>query len=153
METPAEIENQTYGSQLIADEPSSNQLVTQRYNLSENLTMFQLDTYIIKKQKNDEAISKLKRRGSGKKSVITMKINQINEPAEEHGNRTKLKFLHGKLLEGKSGVTDLQKRLMEELQGGQPKKIKKSSFFLAKLILFRAWKRQNGYLFPAWLKI
>ena len=49
METPAEIENQTYGSQLIADEPSSNQLVTQRYNLSENLTMFQLDTYIIKK--------------------------------------------------------------------------------------------------------
>ena len=57
METPAEIENQTYGSQLIADEPSSNQLVTQRYNLSENLTMFQLDTYIIKKQKNDEAIS------------------------------------------------------------------------------------------------
>ena len=54
-----------------------------------------------------------------------MKINQINEPVEEHGNRTKLKFLHGKLLEGKSGVTDLQKQLMEELQGGQPKKIKK----------------------------
>ena len=57
METQAEIENQTYGSQLMADEPSSNQLVTQRYNLNESLTMFQLDTYIIKKQKNDEAIS------------------------------------------------------------------------------------------------
>ena len=57
METQAEIENQTYGSQLMADEPSSNQLVTQRYNLNESLTMFQLDSYIIKKQKNDEAIS------------------------------------------------------------------------------------------------
>ena len=57
METQAEIENQTYGSQLMADEPSSYQLVTQRYNLNESLTMFQLDTYIIKKQKNDEAIS------------------------------------------------------------------------------------------------
>ena len=33
METPADIENYTYGSQLIAQEPPSNQQVTQRYNL------------------------------------------------------------------------------------------------------------------------
>ena len=32
--------------------------------------------------------------------------------------------------------------------GGQQKRIKKSSLFLAKLILFPAWKRQNSYLFP-----
>ena len=40
-ETPAEIENQTYGSQLIAQEPPSNQLVAQRYNLisRENLNV------------------------------------------------------------------------------------------------------------------
>ena len=33
METPADIENYTYGSQQIAQEPPSNQQVTQRYNL------------------------------------------------------------------------------------------------------------------------
>ena len=71
MGTPAEIENQTYGSQLIAQEPSNNQLVTQRYNLRsrENLARCLDD----QKQKNDEAIGKLKRKRSGKKSIITMK--------------------------------------------------------------------------------
>ena len=33
VETPVEIENQTYGCQLIAQKPPSNQLVTQRFNL------------------------------------------------------------------------------------------------------------------------
>ena len=39
METPAEIEDQIYGNQLIAQEPPSNQLVTQKCNLKsrENL--------------------------------------------------------------------------------------------------------------------
>ena len=44
IETPAEIENRTYGSQLIAQEPPSNQLVTQRYNPNQgNVLMFQRD--------------------------------------------------------------------------------------------------------------
>ena len=42
METPAGIENQIYGSQLTAQEPPSDQLVTQRYNLRsrENLNVY-----------------------------------------------------------------------------------------------------------------
>ena len=78
VETPAETENQTYASQLIAQEPPSNQMVTQRYNLrsrgNRNVPARYLDD---QKQKNYEAIGKLKRKTSGKKSVIIMKINQI----------------------------------------------------------------------------
>ena len=84
METPADIENYTYGSQLIAQEPPSNQQVTQRYNLrwEENLNV--LAKYLDdQKHKNDKAIGKLKRKRAGKKSIITMKINQINI-FEEH---------------------------------------------------------------------
>ena len=121
METPAEIENQTYGSQLIAQEPPSNQLVTQRYNLRSrenfNVPARYLDD---QKQKNDEGIGKLKRKRSGKKSIITMKINQINKLIEEHGSRTKPKFLQGKLLEAQSEVTDLHEHLMEELAPDDP---------------------------------
>ena len=121
MESPAEIENQIHGSQQIAQEPHSNQLVTQRYNFRsrENLNVparYRDD----QKQKNDEAIDKLKRKRSGKKSIITMKINQINKLIEEHGSRTKLKFLHGKLLEAQSEVTDLHEQLMEEMAPDDP---------------------------------
>ena len=116
IETPADIENRTYGSQLIAQEPPSNQLVTQRYNPrsreSLNVPARYLDN---QKQKNDEPIGKLKRKRSGKKSVITIKINQMNKLIEEHSSRTKLKFLHGKLLEAQSEVTDSHALLMEEL--------------------------------------
>ena len=72
------------------------------------------------KNKNDEAIDKLKRKRSGKKSIIAMKINQINKLIEEHGSRTKLKFLYGKLLEAQSEVTDLHEQLMEELAPDDP---------------------------------
>ena len=119
METPAEIENQIFGSQLIVQEPPSNQLVTQRCNSRENLNVpaRYLDD---QKQKNDEAIGKLKRKRSGEKSIINMKINQINKLIEEHGTRTKLKFLHGKLLEAQSEMTDLHEQLMEELAPDDP---------------------------------
>ena len=121
MESPAEIENQIHGSQQIAQEPPSNQLVTQRYNLrsreNRNVPARYLDD---QKHKNDEAIDKLKRKRSGKKSIITMKINQINKLIEEHGSRTKLKFLYGKLLEAQSEVTDLHEQLMEELAPDDP---------------------------------
>ena len=121
METPAEIENQTYRSQLIAQEPPSNQLVTQRYNLRSRENLNVPARYLDdQKQKSDEAIGKLKRKRSGKKSIITMKINQINKLIEEHGSRTKLKFLHGKLLEAQSEVTDLHEQLMEELAPDDP---------------------------------
>ena len=66
------------------------------------------------KNKNDEAIGNLKRKRSGKKSFITMKINQINKLIEEHGSRTKLKLLHGTLLEAQSEVTDLHEQLIED---------------------------------------
>ena len=72
------------------------------------------------KQKNDEAISKLKRKRSGKKSIITMKINEINKLIEEHGSKTKLKFLHGKLFEAQIEVTNLHEQLMEELAPDNP---------------------------------
>ena len=49
-----------------------------------------------------------------------MKINQINKLIEEHGSRTKLKFLYGKLLEAQSEVTDLHEQLMEELAPDDP---------------------------------
>ena len=49
-----------------------------------------------------------------------MKINQINKLIEEHGSRTKLKFLYGKLLEARSEVTDLHDQLMEELAPDDP---------------------------------
>ena len=121
METPAENENQIYGSQLITQEPPSNQLVTQRYNLRSRENFNVPGRYLDdQKQKNDEGISKLKRKRSGKKSIITMKINQINKLIEEHGSRTKLKFLHGKLLEAQSEVTDLHEHLMEELAPDDP---------------------------------
>ena len=74
MGTPVEIENETYGSQLIAQEPPNNQLVTQRYNLRSGENLNALARYLDdQKQKNDEAIGKLKRKRSGKKSIITMK--------------------------------------------------------------------------------
>ena len=95
METPAEIENQTYRSQLIAQEPPSNQLVTQRYNLRSRENLNVPARYLDdQKQKNDEAFGKLKRKRSSKKSIITMKINQINKLIEEHGSRAKLEFLY-----------------------------------------------------------
>ena len=113
IETTAEIENQTYGTQLIAQEPPSNQMVTHTHvfpvttsdqgkNL--NVPARYLDD---QKQKSDEPIGKLKRKRPGKKSVITMKINQMNKVIEGHGCKTKLKFLYGKLLEDQSEVTDL----------------------------------------------
>ena len=71
-------------------------------------------------RKNEELISKLKRKRSGKKSIITMKINQMNKLIEERGSRTKLKFLHGKLLEAQSESTDLHEELMEELAPDDP---------------------------------
>ena len=121
MEIPTKIENQIHGSQQIAQEPPSNRLVTQRYNLRswENLNVpaRYLDD---QKQKNDETIDKLKRKRSGKKSIITLKINQINKLIEEHGSRTELKFLYGKLLEAQSEVTDLHEQLMEELAPDDP---------------------------------
>ena len=43
-----------------------------------------------------------------------MKISQMNKLTEEHGSRTKLKFLLGKLLEALSEVTDSHEQLMEE---------------------------------------
>ena len=39
----------------------------------------------------------------------------MNKFIEEHGSRTRLKFLHGKLLEAQSEVTDSHALLMEEL--------------------------------------
>ena len=121
METPAEIEDQIYGNQLIAQEPPSNQLVTQKCNLKSRENLHVPARYLDdRKQKNDEAIGNLKRKRSGKKSIITMKINQINKLIEEHGSRTKLKFLHGKLLEAQSEVTDLHEQLMEELAPDDP---------------------------------
>ena len=59
------------------------------------------------KQKSDEPIGKLRRKRPGKKFVITMKINQMNNLIEGYGCKTKLKFLYGKLLEDQSEVTDL----------------------------------------------
>ena len=83
MESPAEIKNQIHGSQQIAQEPPSNQLVTQRYNLRSRENLNVPARYLDdQKQKNDEAIGKLKRKRSGKKSIITMKINQINKLIE-----------------------------------------------------------------------
>ena len=41
--------------------------------------------------------------------------NQMNKLIEEHGSRTKPKFLHGKFLEAQSEVTDMHEQLMEEL--------------------------------------
>ena len=121
METQAEIENQTYGSHEIAQELPSNQLATQRYNLRsmENLNVpaRYLDD---QKQKNDEAVSKLKRKRSCKKSIITMKISEINKLIEEHGSKTKLKFLHGRLFEAQIEVTNLHEQLMEELAPDNP---------------------------------
>ena len=49
-----------------------------------------------------------------------MQMNQINKLIEEHGSRTKLKFLHGKLLEAQSEVTDLHEQLIEELSPDDP---------------------------------
>ena len=49
-----------------------------------------------------------------------MKINQINKLTGEHGRRAKLKFLHGKLLEAQSEVTDLHEQLMAELAPDDP---------------------------------
>ena len=121
MESPAEIENQIHGIQQTAQEPPSNQLVTQRYNLRSRENLNVPARYLDdQKQKNDEAIDKLKRKRSGMKSIITMKINQINKLIEEHGSRTKLKFLYGKLLEAQSEVTDLHEQLMEELAPDDP---------------------------------
>ena len=121
METPAETENQTYVSQLIAQEPPSNQMVTQRYNLRSrgnlNVPARYLDD---QKQKNYEAIGKIKRKTSGKKSVIIMKINQMNKLIEVHGSPTKLKFLHGKLFQAQSEVRDLHEQLMTELAPDDP---------------------------------
>ena len=121
MESPAEIENQIHGSQQIAQEPPSNQLVTQRYNLRSRENLNVPARYLDdQKQTNDEATVNLKRKRSGKKSIITMKINQINKLIEEHGSRTKLKFLYGKLLEAQGEVTDLHEQLMEELAPDDP---------------------------------
>ena len=120
METPAEIENHTYG-QLIAQEPLSNQLAIHRYNHRSRENLNGPVRYPgHQKQKNNEAIGKLKRKRSGKKSIITMKINQMNKLKEEHGSRTKWKFLHGKLLEAQSEVTGLHEQLMEELAPDDP---------------------------------
>ena len=44
----------------------------------------------------------------------------MNMLIEEHGNRTKLKFLHGKLLEAHSEVTYFHRQLMEELAPDDP---------------------------------
>ena len=121
MESPAEIKNQIHGSQQIAQEPPSNLLVTQRYNLRSRENLNVPARYLDdQKQKNDEAIDKLKRKRSRKKSIITMRINQINKLIEEHGSRTELKFLYGKLLEAQSEVTDLPLQLMEELGPDDP---------------------------------
>ena len=49
-----------------------------------------------------------------------MKINQTNKLTGEHGRRAKLKFLHGKLLEAQSEVTDLHEQLMAELAPDDP---------------------------------
>ena len=60
METLARIENQIYGSQLIAQEPPSNQLVTQRYNLRSTENLNVPARYLAdQKQKSDESIGKL----------------------------------------------------------------------------------------------
>ena len=60
METPAETENQIYGSQLIAQGPPSNQLVTQGYNLRSRENLNVPARYLDdQKQKSDEAIGKL----------------------------------------------------------------------------------------------
>ena len=97
------------------------QLVTQRCNLRSRENLNVPARYLDdQKQKNDEANGKLKRKKSGKKSIITMQMNQINKLIKEHGSRTKLKFLHGKLLEAQSEVTDLHEQLIEELSPDDP---------------------------------
>ena len=60
-------------------------------------------------------IDKLKKKRSGKKSIITMKFNQVNKFIKERGSRSKLKSLRRKLLEAQCEVTDLHELLMEEL--------------------------------------
>ena len=76
METPVEIEKQTYRNQLIAQEPPSNHLITQRYNFRSRENLNVPARYLDdQKQKNDEAIGKLKRKISGKKSINTIKID------------------------------------------------------------------------------
>ena len=49
-----------------------------------------------------------------------MKINQVNKLIEEHGSKTKLKFLHGKLLKAQTEITDLHEQLVEELAPDDP---------------------------------
>ena len=121
METPGEIKSQAYGSQVIAQESPSNQLVTQRHNLRSRENLNVPARYLDdQKQKNGEAIGKLKRKRSGKKSVITMKIDYMNRLIEEHCSRAKLTFSHGKVLEAQSEVTDLHEQLVEELAPDDP---------------------------------
>ena len=95
-------------------EANKKKVVGESLTLSKNLNVptRYLDD---QKQKNDEAIGKTKRKRSGKKSIITMKISQMNKLIEEHDSRTKLKFFHGNLLESQNEITDLDEQLMEEL--------------------------------------
>ena len=84
-ETPAETENQTYGSQLVAQETPSNQLVKQKYNLRSRENLHVPPRYLCdQKQDNDEAIGKLKRKRSDKKSIITTRINQVNKHSTQN---------------------------------------------------------------------
>ena len=92
------------------DSPS-DQLVVERHNLRSRENFYVPARYLDdQKQKNDESIGKLKIERSGKKSSITIKINQLNKLIEERGSRTKLKFLMESCWKLESIITDLHEQ-------------------------------------------
>ena len=107
-------DQQIHNTQMISenteDENPSRYNLRSRENIDAPLR-FQED----KRYSKNDRIERLKRQRSGKKSLITTKIKQIYGIIEGHGSRTKLKFLHEKLIEAQKDMLDLHEQLMEEI--------------------------------------
>ena len=70
----------------------------------------------LQNQANVTKIKLLKRKRAGKKGLITKKINQIKTLIDERGSRTKIQFLHARLMDCKRETTDIHEDLMELLE-------------------------------------
>jgi len=105
-----QIHNTQMISENIEDENPSRYNLRSRENINAPLR-FQED----KRYSKNDRIERLKRQRSGNKSLSTTKIKQIYGIIEGHGSRTKLKFLHEKLIEAQKDMLDLHEQLMEEI--------------------------------------
>ena len=70
----------------------------------------------LQNQANVTKIKLLKRKRAGKKGLITKKINQIKTLIDERGSRTKIQFLHARLMDCERETTDIHEDLMELLE-------------------------------------